>query len=194
MENFWSTLKIELVYRTSWRTRDEADNAIFPGRSRRQRIRRPQRLLGQGPAKAGPPPRDGPQAATTRERWQQIHALLDKGVGLLECGRNLLHKYINQGRIESDRPGVSPRRLTSYLLTHPDHRGQRQQSLFESLTRRSRDRMIPHGRRIIRYQNSQSMPDINRLGGSRLSPGACCAPGLRSYVKPLTAYAASGEG
>jgi hypothetical protein len=29
MENFWSTLKIELVYRTSWRTRDGAENAIF---------------------------------------------------------------------------------------------------------------------------------------------------------------------
>jgi release factor glutamine methyltransferase len=29
MGNFWSTLKIELVYRTSWRTRDEAENAIF---------------------------------------------------------------------------------------------------------------------------------------------------------------------
>lgn len=29
MENFFSTLKIELVYRTSWRTRDEAENAIF---------------------------------------------------------------------------------------------------------------------------------------------------------------------
>jgi putative transposase len=28
MENFWSTLKIELVYRKSWRTRDEAENAI----------------------------------------------------------------------------------------------------------------------------------------------------------------------
>ncbi|WP_310430115.1 IS3 family transposase [Catenuloplanes niger] len=29
MENFWSILKIELVYRKSWRTRDEAENAIF---------------------------------------------------------------------------------------------------------------------------------------------------------------------
>ena len=29
MENFWSTLKIELVYRTAWGTRDEAENAIF---------------------------------------------------------------------------------------------------------------------------------------------------------------------
>jgi putative transposase len=29
MENFFSTLKIELVYRRSWHTRDEAENAIF---------------------------------------------------------------------------------------------------------------------------------------------------------------------
>jgi hypothetical protein len=29
MENFFSTLKIELVYRNSWRTRDEAENALF---------------------------------------------------------------------------------------------------------------------------------------------------------------------
>jgi putative transposase len=29
MENFFSTLKIELVYRRAWRTRDEAENASF---------------------------------------------------------------------------------------------------------------------------------------------------------------------
>ncbi|MGM1061568.1 IS3 family transposase [Saccharothrix sp. Mg75] len=29
MENFFSTLKIELVYRRSWRTRDEAENELF---------------------------------------------------------------------------------------------------------------------------------------------------------------------
>ncbi|NNH70424.1 IS3 family transposase [Nocardia uniformis] len=29
MENFFSTLKTELVYRRSWRTRDEAENALF---------------------------------------------------------------------------------------------------------------------------------------------------------------------
>ncbi|WP_231905185.1 DDE-type integrase/transposase/recombinase [Saccharothrix espanaensis] len=29
MENFFSTLKIELVYRRSWRTRDEAENDLF---------------------------------------------------------------------------------------------------------------------------------------------------------------------
>jgi len=29
MENFFSTLKTELVYRRSWRTREEAENALF---------------------------------------------------------------------------------------------------------------------------------------------------------------------
>lgn len=29
MENFFSTLKTELVYRNSWRTREDAENALF---------------------------------------------------------------------------------------------------------------------------------------------------------------------
>ncbi|GAY08498.1 IS3 family transposase [Pseudonocardia sp. N23] len=29
MENFFSALKTELVYRTSWRTREQAENALF---------------------------------------------------------------------------------------------------------------------------------------------------------------------
>jgi transposase InsO family protein len=29
MENFFSTWKTELVYRRAWRTRDEAENALF---------------------------------------------------------------------------------------------------------------------------------------------------------------------
>lgn len=31
----------------------------------------------------------GVREQTTRERWQQVQALLDKGVGLLECARRL---------------------------------------------------------------------------------------------------------
>jgi transposase InsO family protein len=34
--------------------------------------------------KTGPPPREGIQAKTTRERWRQVYDLLDSGVGLLE--------------------------------------------------------------------------------------------------------------
>jgi transposase len=32
---------------------------------------------------------DGPRAQTTLERWHQVHGLLEKGVGLLECARRL---------------------------------------------------------------------------------------------------------
>ena len=46
MENFWSTLKIELVYRKSWRTRDEAENAIFEYIDAWYNTRRIQRELG----------------------------------------------------------------------------------------------------------------------------------------------------
>jgi hypothetical protein len=137
--------------------------------------------------KTGPPPREGTRAATTRQRWQQVHDLLDRGVGLLEVSRrlnlalnpvkryarieaperlvrapqyrptlvdpfrdylrrrreqdpavpvlrllheitelgytgsqNLLYRYITQGRVEFGRSAISPKRLTRYLLTHPD--------------------------------------------------------------------------
>ena len=36
-------------------------------------------------SKFGPPLREGKRAATTRERWQQVHDLLDQDVGLLAC-------------------------------------------------------------------------------------------------------------
>ncbi|MCJ1676143.1 ISL3 family transposase [Streptomyces sp. APSN-46.1] len=39
--------------------------------------------------KFGPPLREGKRAASTRERWRQIHELLDAGVSLLECARRL---------------------------------------------------------------------------------------------------------
>lgn len=138
---------------------------------------------------------------TTRQRWQQVHDLLDKGVGLLECARrlnlglntvkryariseperlvrapqyrptlvdpyrdhlrrrreqdpavgatqllaeirelgytgsmNLLYRYITQGRVEADRPALSPRRLTRYLLTPPDQLTDHQRTLVHALT------------------------------------------------------------
>lgn len=46
MENFFSTLKIELVYRSSWRTRDEAENAIFTYIDGWYNTRRIQKELG----------------------------------------------------------------------------------------------------------------------------------------------------
>ncbi|WND32927.1 ISL3 family transposase [Streptomyces sp. BB1-1-1] len=40
-------------------------------------------------SKLGPPLREGNRAAAIRERWQQVHDLLDQGVGLLACARRL---------------------------------------------------------------------------------------------------------
>ncbi|MET7970476.1 IS3 family transposase [Micromonospora sp. NPDC005305] len=60
MENFWSTLKIELVYRTSWRTRDVAEDAIFAYIDGWYNTRRIQKELGYAPA----PVASAPQAAT----------------------------------------------------------------------------------------------------------------------------------
>jgi transposase len=151
--------------------------------------------------KTGPPPREGRRAVTTRERWRQVHDLLDRGVGLLEISRrlnlalntvkryaridqperlvrapqdrpilvdpfrdhlrrrrekdpavpvlqllheitqlgytgsqNLLYRYITQGRVESDRPAISPRRLARYLLTHPDRLQDHQQERVDAAT------------------------------------------------------------
>jgi hypothetical protein len=39
---------------------------------------------------------------------------------------NLLHKYINQGRLEGDRIMPSPRRLTSWIMTRPGNLADRQ--------------------------------------------------------------------
>ncbi|MEU6537854.1 ISL3 family transposase [Streptomyces sp. NPDC047000] len=150
-------------------------------------------------AKAGPPPAEGRQAATTRERRQQVHALRERGVGLPECARrlnlalntvkrhdrvaeperlvrapehrptlvdpyrdhlrkrrpedpavpvthllkeirelgctgssNLLVRYINQGRVEADRPALSPRRPARYLLTRPDRLKDHQRERIEA--------------------------------------------------------------
>ncbi len=46
MENFFSILKTELVYRTSWRTREEAENALFAYIDGWYNTRRIQRELG----------------------------------------------------------------------------------------------------------------------------------------------------
>jgi len=152
-------------------------------------------------AAAGPPLKQGKQAQTTAERWRQVHNLLERGTGLLECSRrlglslntvkryaraaepermirapkyrptlvdpyrdhlrarrtadpavpvqtllaeirelgypgsmNLLYRYITQGRVEADRPHLSPKRVTRLVLTRPDALSDDQQALLGKLT------------------------------------------------------------
>ena len=148
----------------------------------------------------GIPLQDGKRAATTAERWQQVHDLRARNVGLLDCARrlglslntvkrydragepgrlqrvpkyrptlvdphrdylrkrraeepgvpvqqllreirergyqgssNLLVRYINQGRLDSDRPHLSPRRAARILLTRPDRLTGGQQETLAGL-------------------------------------------------------------
>jgi transposase len=47
---------------------------------------------------------------------------------------NLLYRYITQGRVEADRPHLSPKSVTRLLLTRPDTLSDAQQSLLGELT------------------------------------------------------------
>jgi hypothetical protein len=149
----------------------------------------------------GTPLQEGKRAATTLERWQQVHELRARNVGLLDCARrlnlslntikrydrasepqrlqrvpkyrptlvdphrdylrkrraeepgvpvaqllreirelgyqgssNLLVRYINQGRLDGDRPHLSPRRATRILLTRPDRLTAGQHETLAELT------------------------------------------------------------
>jgi len=149
----------------------------------------------------GTPLQEGKRAATTLERWQQVHELRARNVGLPGCARrlnlslntvkrydrasepqrlqrvpkyrptlvdpyrdylrkrraqepgipvqhllreirergyqgssNLLVRYINQGRLEADRPHLSPRRAARILLTRPDRLTGGQHQTLAALT------------------------------------------------------------
>ena len=47
---------------------------------------------------------------------------------------NGLHKYLNQGRADGDRPVTTPRRAARLLLTNPDHLRPKQTALLEKIT------------------------------------------------------------
>jgi transposase len=148
----------------------------------------------------GIPLQEGKRASTTLERWQQVHDLRARNVGLIDCARrlglslntvkrydraseperlqrvpkyrptlvgpyrdylrkrraeepgipvqhllreirergyqgssNLLVRYINQGRLDGDRPHLSPRRATRILLTRPDRLTPGQQETLAGL-------------------------------------------------------------
>ncbi|MBB5866688.1 hypothetical protein F4553_000067 [Allocatelliglobosispora scoriae] len=80
-------------------------------------------------AKAGPPPQDGTRAQTTRQRWQQIHDLLGRGVALMECARRLnlmLNTFERYARIaEPERLVRAPQYRPTLVDPYRDHLRQR---------------------------------------------------------------------
>jgi transposase len=80
---------------------------------------------------------DGPRAQTTLERWQQVHGLLDQGVGLLECARRLQLALNTVKRYaRADRP--------ERMLRVPKYRASLVDPYREHLrTRRAEDPAVP---------------------------------------------------
>jgi transposase len=81
------------------------------------------------------PYRDHLRARRAEDPAVPVHQLLAE---IRERGypgsMNLLYRYITQGRVEADRPHLSPRRVTRMLLTRPDALSDSQQALLGKLT------------------------------------------------------------
>lgn len=80
---------------------------------------------------------DGPRARTNLQRWQQVHDLLDQGVGLLECARRLQLSLNTVKRYaRTDRP--------ERMLRVPKYRASLVDPYREHLrTRRAADPAVP---------------------------------------------------
>ena len=80
------------------------------------------------------PYRDHLRARRTEDPAVPVHRLLAE---IRELGypgsMNLLYRYITQGRVEADRPHLSPRHVTRLLLTRPDALSEDQQALLAGL-------------------------------------------------------------
>ncbi len=82
-------------------------------------------------AAADLPPQAGIRAVTTRQRWQQVHDLLDKGVGLLECARRLhlgLNTVTRHARVsQPERLARAPQHRPTLVDPYRDHLRRRRQ-------------------------------------------------------------------
>nr|WP_107081879.1 ISL3 family transposase [Streptomyces sp. SBT349] len=80
-------------------------------------------------ATVNPPRPGGVHEQTTRERWRKVHALLDSGVGLLDCSRRLglaLNTIKRYARIpEPSANRVVPRYRPTLVDPYRDHLRQR---------------------------------------------------------------------
>jgi transposase len=63
--------------------------------------------------------------------WRLLGEIREQGYS---GSMNLLYRYITQGRVESDRPHLSPKRVARLLLTRPAALSSSQQALLGELT------------------------------------------------------------
>jgi transposase len=99
---------------------------------------------------------------------------------------NLLYRSITQGRVEADRPHLSPRRVTRLLLTRPEALGDGQQSLLGQLTAACNEMTTLAG--LVRSFAALLKPDPaneTRLSEWAAAARACDLPGIHSFTRGL---------
>ena len=115
-------------------------------------------------AAAGPPPRQGRQAATTAERWRQVHQSTDRGTGLLECSRRL---RLSLNTVKRSARAAEPERM----IRAPRYRATLADPYRDHLrARRAEDPAVPVWQLLaeIREQGYPGSLMLARRGGRRL--------------------------
>ncbi len=134
-------------------------------------------------AKAGPPILDGKRAATTRERWQQVHDMLDRGLGLLECTRRLnlaLNTVKRYARVsEPERVVRAPQYRPTLVDPYRDHlRARRARTPpFRccNCSKRSKPWDTPEARTwLYRYITQGRVRPTSHDSPRAALPGYCC--------------------
>jgi len=136
-------------------------------------------------AKAGPPPQAGPRAQTTAERWQQVHALLSKGTGLLECARRLnlsLNTVKRYARAtQPERLQRAPQYRATLVDPYRDHlrkrRAENPAVPMQQLLREIREPGYPGSSNLlVRYITRAASRPTGRTYPRAARPGSC-SPG-----------------
>ena len=99
---------------------------------------------------------------------------------------NLLYRYITQGRVEADRPHLSPRRVTRLLLTRPGVLSDSQQELLGGLTAACPEMTslaAPH--RLLRRPAQARPRNEARLGNWAETARASDLPSMHAFTRGL---------
>jgi transposase len=137
-------------------------------------------LLGEAAAKevaahsacwaAGAPLPEGKRAETTRERWQQVHDLRAKGVGLLDCSRRLGLALNTVKRYDRADAPERLRRAAQYRPTLVDpyrdylrkRRAEEPGVPVQQLLREIRERGYPGSSNLLARYLNQGRADAER--------------------------------
>ncbi|MGD6755796.1 ISL3 family transposase [Streptomyces sp. BH105] len=126
--------------------------------------------------KFGPPLPEGKRAATTRERWQQVHALLTQGVGLLSCARRL---GISLNTVKRYARATEPERM----IRAPVYRSSLVDPYRDHLRRRrSDDPAVPVTHLLAEIQEMSALADQIRSFAALMVPAVGNSERLTSWI------------